>query len=154
MRNAIGLACNPAYGARAGYLENRLKPRLAMGAHMPYDAYQNTEAVAGVREHYKSPYRFGTTIMVIINTMKDKIGVRDGIVAKYPTAAMPRFGTKAAGGGGVPVPRNRRKDIQDRAIRDVEITPDPYYPKGYKPDLMPDWPTDKPFQFPKPRCPR
>ena len=130
MRNATGFACNPAYGARAGYLKNRLKPRLAMGAHMPYGAYQNTEVVAEVRKHYKSPYRFGAPDMVVVNMIKDKTWVRDGIVAKYPTVAIPRFGTKAAGGGGEPVPRNRRKNIQDRAIRDVEITPDPYYPEG------------------------
>ena len=31
------------------------------------------------------------------------------------------------------------------SIRDAEIPPDDYYPQGYKPELMPFWPTDKPI---------
>ena len=40
----------------------------------------------------------------------------------------------------VPYPRHARKDIQQQEIRDLEVDPDKYYPKGYHPDLMTEWP--------------
>ena len=91
--------------------------------------------------------------MVVVNMTKDQIWVRDGVVPKYPAVALPKFDTKISGGVTVPAPRSRRQDIQEQGIRDAEIPPDAYYPKGYKPHLLPDWPTDKPFLIPETQLP-
>jgi ribonuclease Z len=42
----------------------------------------------------------------------------------------------------VPLPRNKREDIQEPFVRDQQIDPDEYYPEGYKPMLLEDWPVD------------
>ena len=91
--------------------------------------------------------------MVVVNMTKDKIWVRDDVVAKFPNAALPQFDTKPQGGVVVPAPRNRRRDIQEQSIRDAEIPPDAYYPKGYKPEMLPEWPTDKAFLIPEAQLP-
>jgi hypothetical protein len=65
-------------------------------------------------------------------------------VPKYPAAALPPFDTRAQAGAVVPAPRLKRQEVQEQSIRDAEIPPDAYYPTSYNPDLMPDWPMDKP----------
>jgi ribonuclease Z len=48
----------------------------------------------------------------------------------------------------IPPPLHLRSDIQQQEIRDLEIPPSDYYPEGYKPELITEWPTDKPFFIP------
>jgi hypothetical protein len=57
------------------------------------------------------------------------------------------------GGMLIPAPRNKRQDFQEQSIRDAEIPPDDYYPNGYKPDLIPFWPTSKPIFIPADQVP-
>jgi ribonuclease Z len=57
------------------------------------------------------------------------------------------------GGLVIPAPRNKREDFQEQSIRDAEIPPDDYYPPGYKPELIPSWPTDKPIFIPAEQVP-
>ena len=45
----------------------------------------------------------------------------------------------------VPHPRHARKDIQQQEIRDLEIDPKLYYPKGYHPELLTEWPVADDF---------
>jgi hypothetical protein len=45
------------------------------------------------------------------------------------------------------------QDFQEQSIRDAEIPPDEYYPKGYKPELIPFWPTTKPIFIPADQVP-
>jgi hypothetical protein len=52
-----------------------------------------------------------------------------------------------------PAPRNKRQDFQEQSIRDAEIPPDDYYPKGYKPELIPFWPTSEPIVIPAEQVP-
>ena len=66
----------------------------------------------------------------------------------FPSQAPPKFDIAAMGGLVIPAPRNRRQDFQEQSIRDAEIPPDDYYPKGYKPELIPFWPTSKPIFIP------
>jgi ribonuclease Z len=84
---------------------------------------------------------------------KDRIWVRDGVVSKYPNMAPPRFDMAPNGGLVVPAPQNRRQDVQEQSIRDAEIPPDRYYPKGYQPDMLPFWPSDKPIFLPESMVP-
>lgn len=150
-RNTIDIAHNPAYAA--GYLYNKLKPRLAMTTHMSYDLYSNPEVYAEIRENWKGPFRFGAPDMVVVNMTKDQIWVRDGVVARYPGAAFPRFDMTTAGGVVVPAPKRKRKDIQEQSVRDAEIPPSAYYPAGYMPEMLPDWPTERPFLIPASQLP-
>ena len=58
-------------------------------------------------------------------------------------------GAVASSKSAVPAPAYRRQDVQEQSIRDAEISPGQYYPKGYQPDLLPFWPSDKPIFLPE-----
>ena len=42
----------------------------------------------------------------------------------------------------VPHPPTSREEIQEPFIRDAEIPPEEYYPEGYQPMTLFDWPVD------------
>jgi ribonuclease BN (tRNA processing enzyme) len=150
-RVTLDQAHNPAYAA--GYLYNQVKPRMAMATHVSYDPYVIPEIIAEVRENWKGPFHFGAPDMVVVNMTRDKIWVRDGVVPLYPNAAPPQF-DMAEGGLIIPAPKNTRSDVQSQDIRDSEIDPNIYYPKGYKPDLVLDWPSPgKPVFLPESKVP-
>jgi ribonuclease Z len=148
-RITLDQAHDSAYAA--GYLYNQLKPRMAMGTHVSYDSYSNYELLAEVRENWKGSFQLGAPDGVVVNLTKDKVWVRDGVLPPYPNMAAPQF-DMAQGGGGliIPAPKNLRSDVQSQDIRDAEINPDLYFPKGYKPDLILDWPSPgKPIFIPE-----
>lgn len=76
---------------------------------------------------------------------EDNVWVRDGVLLEYSNVAPPQFDIEAAGGLLIPAPKYSRSDIQQQEIRDAEISPDSYYPQGYAPELITEWPTDKPI---------
>ncbi len=139
----------PAYAA--GYIFNQVQPRLAMTTHMPFDPYINAETIAEVREYWKGPFHFGAPDMVVVNVTKDQIWVRDGVIPDYPNVKAPSAANSIEQYGGliVPVPKYRREDLQSQFIRDAEIDPADYYPEGYYPELMEQWPSDKPIFVPE-----
>ena len=81
----------------------------------------------------------------MVNMTKDRIWVRDGVVSNYPNMSPLQVDMASNGDLVVPAPLNRRQDVQEQAIRDAEIPADRYYPKGYQPDMLPFWPSDKRF---------
>ena len=127
----------PAYAA--GYLANQIKPRMFMTTHMPFDPYLNEETVAEVRYHYNGPYHFGAPDGVVVNVSKDNIWVREGIIPEFPNSRAPQFDF-STGQLIVPHPPTSRKEIQESFVREHEIDPNLYYPKGYHPMLLPEWP--------------
>jgi ribonuclease Z len=135
-------------GYAAGYLFNQLKPRLGMTTHMSYDAYSNPELLAQIREHWKGPFHFGAPDMIVVNMTPDKIWVRDGVLPEYSNIAPPKFDLQSQGGLTIPAPKYNRSDIQQKSIRDAEIPPGNYYPEGYAPEAILEWPTDKPLFIP------
>jgi ribonuclease BN (tRNA processing enzyme) len=149
-RNTIDQAHNPAYAA--GYLYNEVKPRMAMGTHVSYDDYVIPEIIAEVREHWKGPFHLGAPDLVVVNMTKDRVWVRNGVVPEYPNMAPPKF-EMSQGGLVIPAPKYKRSDIQEQFIRDAEINPDLYYPKGYRPELLEAWPSDKPVFLPQSKVP-
>ena len=150
-RITMDQAHNPAYAA--GYLYNQVKPRMAMATHVSYDDYSLPEIIAEVRENWKGPFHLGAPDMVVVNLTKDKVWVRNGVVPEYPNAAPPQF-DMAQGGLILPAPKYLRSEVQSQDIRDLEINPDLYYPKGYKPDLIEDWPSPgKPVFLPESKVP-
>jgi ribonuclease Z len=126
-------------GYAAGYVASRANPRLFMTTHMPFDPYINAETVAEVRKHWKGPYHFGAPDGIVVNVTKDDIWVREGVLPDYPNARAPQFDF-SDGQLVVPHPPTSRAAIQEPFIRDQEINPDDYYPDGYHPQLLPEWP--------------
>jgi ribonuclease BN (tRNA processing enzyme) len=128
-------------GYAAGYLASKVKPRLFMTTHMSYDPYVAEETVAEVRHHWKGPYHFGAPDGIVANVTKDQIWVREGVLPKFPNSKAPQFDF----GNGqliVPHPPTSRDEIQNQEIRDQQLDPDVYYPKGYKPELLEEWPVE------------
>ena len=146
-RMTVDTSHNPGYAA--GYLFNQLKPRLAMTTHMSYDSYSNPELLAQIREHYKGPFHFGAPDMIVVNMTADKMWVREGVLSEYPNISPPKFDVEAMGGIMVPPAKYDRADIQQQSIRDAEIPPEDYYLEGYAPEMLTEWPSDKPIFIPK-----
>ena len=145
-RMTVDTSHNPGYAA--GYLFNEIKPRLGMTTHMSYDAYSNPELLAQIREKWKGPFHFGAPDMIVVNMTPDKLWVRDGVIAEFSNVAAPKFDVQAQGGLVIPPAKYNRSDIQQKSIRDAEIAPNKYYPKGYAPEKIDEWPTKKPLFIP------
>lgn len=126
-------------GYAAGYLASKIKPRMFMTTHMAFDPYQNEESVAEVREHWKGPFHFGAPDGIVANVTKDAIWVREGILPEFPNNRSPQFDF-SNGQLIVPLPPTSREKIQEQFVRDQQIDPKEYYPKGYHPVLLEDWP--------------
>lgn len=138
-RYTIDTHHTPAYAS--GYLASKVKPRLFMTTHMAYDPYLAEETTAEVRVHWKGPYHFGAPDGIVVNVTKDQIWVREGVLPDFPNAKAPQqdFGN---GQLVIPGPPKRVEDIQNQEIRDQHINPEKYYPKGYMPELLVDWPVE------------
>jgi len=144
-RYTIDTHHTPAYAS--GYLANQVQPRLFMTTHMSYDPYVAEETVAEVREHWKGPYHFGAPDGIVVNVTKDQIWVREGVLPDFPNSKAPQFDF----GNGqliVPLPTTSRQEIQNQEIRDQQLDPDLYYPEGYKPELLEEWPVDSDLVVP------
>jgi hypothetical protein len=48
----------------------------------------------------------------------------------------------------VPHPPNNINDIQEPFIREQEVAPEDYYPEGYHPKLLREWPVDSDVVIP------
>jgi hypothetical protein len=124
-----------------------------MTTHMTFDPYLNEETVAEVREHWKGPYHFGAPDGIVVNMTKDNAWVREGILPDFPNARAPQFDLADGSDFRIPMPKNQRKDIQQQEIRDLEIDPKLYYPEGYHPELMQEWPVDRDVVIPAEQVP-
>ncbi len=127
-------------GYAAGWMADQLKPRLFMTTHMNFDPYLNEETVAEVRHHWKGPYHFGAPDGIVVNITPDRAWVREGVLPDYPNNRSPQFDLSEGKNFHAPLPRHTRKDIQQQEIRDLEIDPKLYYPEGYHPELLTEWP--------------
>ena len=116
-RNTIDMAHNPGYAA--GYLFNKVKPRMAMTTHMGYDAYSNPELLAEIRYSLQRALPFWRARHGGGEPDRDKVWVRDGVVPDYPSMAPPKFDIAAMGGLVIPRSANKRQDFQEQSIRDA-----------------------------------
>jgi ribonuclease BN (tRNA processing enzyme) len=138
-RYTIDTHHTPAYAS--GYLANQIQPRLFMTTHMSFDPYLNEEAVAEVREHWKGPFHFGAPDGIVVNVTKDQIWVREGILPDFPNSKAPQFDF-SNGQLVVPHPPTSRAEIQEPFVREQQIDPEKYYPEGYHPELLEEWPVE------------
>jgi len=127
----------PSYAA--GYLANQIKPRMFMTTHMAFDPYQNEEAVAEVREHWKGPFHFGAPDGIVVNMTKDLVWVREGILPDFPNNRSPQFDF-SNGQLVVPLPPTSREKIQEPFVREQQIDQKKYYAEGYHPVMLEEWP--------------
>ncbi|MEZ8373585.1 guanitoxin biosynthesis MBL fold metallo-hydrolase GntH [Vibrio cyclitrophicus] len=141
----------PAYAA--GYVANEVQPRLFMTTHMTFDPYLNEETVAEVRHHWQGPYHFGAPDGIVVNMTKDNAWVREGILPNFPNARAPQFDMADGSDFRIPLPKNSREDIQEQEIRDLELDPKLYYPEGYHPELLTEWPVDRDIVIPAEQVP-
>lgn len=140
----------PAYAA--GYLASKVKPRLLMTTHMAFDPYLNEETVAEIRHHWKGPFHFGAPDGIVVNVTKDDIWVREGILPEYPNSRSPQQDF-SCGQLVVPHPPKTRAEMQEAFVRDSEIPPEEYYPEGYHPELLTEWPADDDLVVPVEQLP-
>jgi ribonuclease Z len=120
-----------------------------MATHVSFDEYVVPEMVAEVRTHWSGPFAFGAPDMVVVNMTKDRIWVRDGVIPKFPNTASPQLDMAPNGGLMIPALPHGRQAVPEQAIRDAEISPGQYYPKGYQPDLLPFWQSEKSLFLPE-----
>ena len=59
----------------------------------------------------------------------------------FPNSRSPQFDFDD-GALVVPVPTTSRQEIQESFVREMEIPPEEYYPEGYHPELLTEWPVD------------
>ena len=144
-RYTIDTHHSPAYGV--GYVANLIQPRMLMTTHQDFDPFLNEEVVAEIREHWKGPYRFGAPDGIVVNITKDAIWVREGILPEFPNTRAPQFNFDN-GQLVVPHPPTSRQEIQEPFIREKEIDPALYYPEGYHPELLQEWPVDSDLVVP------
>jgi hypothetical protein len=128
-------------GYAAGYVANLVQPRLFMTTHMPFDPYINEESVAEIREHWNGPFHFGAPDGVVVNVTKEQLWVREGILPDYPNSRAPQFDF-TNGQLVVPHPPTSREEIQEPFVREQQIDPAEYYPPGYYPELLEEWPVE------------
>lgn len=136
-RYTIDTHHTPGYGA--GYVANLVQPRMFLTTHMPFDPYLNEEAVAEVREHWQGPFHFGAPDGIVVNVTKEQVWVREGILPRFPNNRAPQFDFDN-GQLIVPLPTKSREEIQEPFVREQQIDPKKYYPTGYHPELLEDWP--------------
>ena len=106
---------------------------------MNFDPFLNEETVAEVREHWKGPFHFGAPDGIVVNMTKDLVWVREGILPDFPNSRAPQFDF-TNGQLVVPHPPLAREDIQEPFVREQQFDPELYYPKGYMPHLLEEWP--------------
>ncbi len=108
---------------------------------MAFDSYQNEESVAEIREYWDGPFHFGAPDGIVANVTKESIWVREGILPDFPNNRAPELDF-TNGQLVVPHPPTRREEIQEPFVREQQIDPEKYYPKGYHPHLLEDWPVE------------
>ena len=150
-RYTMDTAHTPGYAA--GWLASKIKPRLFMTTHMPYDPYLNAETVAQIRHHWKGPFHFGAPDGIVANVTPERVWVREGILPDYPNNRAPQFDLAAGKDLVVPYPIVTQKEIQEKYVRDQEVDPSLYYPKGYYPRLLFDWPVKRDIVVPSSHLP-
>jgi ribonuclease Z len=100
--------------------------------------------LAEVREYWKGPFHLRFDL-IVANITNDKLWIREGIVSGFPNNKPPQFDL-SSGNLHVVQPCNKREDIQEPTIREAHIPPEKYYPEGYHPVLLAEWPVDGDIQ--------
>ncbi len=67
--------------------------------------------------------------------------MREGILPDYPNSRAPQFDF-TNGQLVVPHPPTSREEIQEPFVREQQIDPKQYYPPGYLPELLEEWPVE------------
>ena len=83
--------------------------------------------------------KYGAPDGIVVNMTKDLVWVREGILPDFPNNRSPQFDF-SNGQLIVPLPPTSREEIQEPFVREQQIDPKLYYPEGYHPHLLEEWP--------------
>ena len=128
-------------GYAAGYLASKVQPRIFMTTHMPFDPYLNEEAVAEIRHHWTGPSTSERPTASWSTSPRRASGCVRGSFPTTRTARAPQFDF-TNGQLIVPHPPTSRAEIQEPFVREQQIDPKEYYPEGYHPELLEEWPVE------------
>lgn len=78
--------------------------------------------------------------------------MREGILPDFPNNRAPQFNFDN-GQLVVPHPPTSREEIQEPFVREQEIDSELYYPEGYHPQLLTEWPVEGDFVVPLEKAP-
>ncbi|RVG73138.1 guanitoxin biosynthesis MBL fold metallo-hydrolase GntH [Sinorhizobium meliloti] len=134
MTTTIDQAHTPHYAA--GYMFNKVQPRLAMVTHTAYDEELIPEITAGIRAHYAGLFQFGAPDVVVVNVTKDAIWSRKAAIPEAgnmarpsPAEAVDLFDLSPANlKVTFPNPRYSVADVIEADILGGDIDPKKYYP--------------------------
>jgi hypothetical protein len=144
----IDQAHTPHYAA--GYMFNKVQPRLAMVTHTAYDEELIPEITAGIRTHYSGLFQFGAPDVVVVNVTKDAIWTRKaaipdcGAMARpSPAEAVELFDLSPTNlKVKFPNPRQSLSDLVEAEILNADIDPRKYYPPDVYRAPQKDYPKD------------
>lgn len=88
----------------------------------------------------------------MVNVTKELIWVREGILPDYPNSRAPQFDF-SNGQLIVAHPPLSRMEILEPFIRESVIDPKKYYPEGYHPELLQEWPVEGDLVIPLDQMP-
>ncbi|WP_246698008.1 guanitoxin biosynthesis MBL fold metallo-hydrolase GntH [Rhizobium sp. WYCCWR 11128] len=134
MSTTIDQAHTPHYAA--GYMFDKVQPRLAMVTHTAYDEELIPEITAGIRAHYAGLFQFGAPDVVVVNVTKDAIWSRKAAIPEAgnmarpsPAEAVDLFDLSPANlNVAFPNPRSDVADLIEADILGGDIDPKKYYP--------------------------
>ena len=139
-------AHTPHYAA--GYMMNKIQPRIAMLTHLDYSHEQIPEILAGIRYHYKGLFQFGAPDGVVVNVTKDAIWTRMAAMSDAASPARPSkddakylFDLKLGHlEVDFPDPKHTRRSVLEDFHYEHEIDKELYYPKDVDRDLIMEFP--------------
>ena len=143
----IDSAHSPGYGV--GYLTNQVNPRLGMTTHFSYDLELLGEAMAEVRTHYKGMFAFGID-HTVVNVTKEAMWIREAALPDMAntTKPNPQWMVQEMFGGVVPKvivfppAAHTIADVQEQAVRDLEIKSEVFTPPDQIRKWVREWPKD------------
>ncbi len=101
-----------------------------MVTHFPYEHDLLSEAIAGIRAHWKGLFLWGAPDGVVVNVTKDAIWSREAAIPQSTGQNPPPFAMLA----GDPLPKEfvvpqPRRTREEQYTRDTEIDPKKYIPE-------------------------
>ena len=142
----VDAAHTPHYAA--GYMMNKIQPRIAMLTHLDYAHEQIPEILAGIRYHYKGLFQFGAPDGIVVNVTKDAVWTREAALSDAATPARPSkddakylFDLKPTHMEvDFPDPKHTRRSRVEDFEYEHEIPKELYYPKDVDRDLIMEFP--------------
>jgi ribonuclease Z len=131
----------------AGYLMNKINPRVGMICHYEANEELAAESIAQIRAHWKGLFLWGGPDVPVVNVTKNAIWQRYALRPTHASISPPDPREVAAATGKelpaeipIPKPRLPREKQQEQFLRDMEIDPNLYLPPDANRKQIQTWP--------------